>query len=175
MEGSGSLLKRLNNIQQAFITNRRVISSEGNQYKVGLDVVRFKGHANVRATHKTTFEITKDLELSLRGDCIIGVGADKALSDLNWSLKEVVKSKDSLIIMLIVDELEGYDVVLGSGDPRLELSDERRLIVRKSSYIDSSTLAVRATKSAADLSRKLIDSLKHGVHAKAYIIGITKS
>lgn len=148
---------------------------ESNQYKVGLDVVCFKGHANVRATHKTTFEITKDPELSIRGDCIVGVSADKALHDLNCRLKEIVKSKDSLIIMLIVDELGECDIVLGSGDPQLELSDERRLIVRKSSYINSSTLAIRATKSAADLSRKLTDDLKRGVYAKAYIIGIAKS
>ncbi|MEM2005204.1 MAG: DUF371 domain-containing protein [Zestosphaera sp.] len=135
--------------------------------------MRFKGHANVRATHETTFEITKDLELSPRGDCIIGVGADKALADLNRELREIIRSKDSLVVILIIDELGKRDVVLGSGDLQLELSDGRRLIVRKSSYVNSSTLAIRATKSAADLNRELIEDLKRGVHAEAYIIGLT--
>ena len=41
------------------------------------------GHPNVTATHRTTFEITKEDELSLAGSCIIAVGADKGALDLS--------------------------------------------------------------------------------------------
>ena len=34
------------------------------------------GHKNILATHKTTIEFTKDKELSLKGNCIVGVRAD---------------------------------------------------------------------------------------------------
>ena len=34
------------------------------------------GHPNITAKHKTTLEFTKDKELSLRGDCIVGVKSD---------------------------------------------------------------------------------------------------
>ena len=35
-----------------------------------------RGHENIRGVHKTTFEFTKEKELTLKGDCIIGVNAD---------------------------------------------------------------------------------------------------
>ena len=45
------------------------------------------GHKNVRATHRTTLEITKDEELSVRGDCIVAVAADKGFFDLKPKFK----------------------------------------------------------------------------------------
>ena len=41
--------------------------------------IKAKGHKNVLSKHKSTFEITKDKELSLSGDCIIGLDIDKAI------------------------------------------------------------------------------------------------
>lgn len=145
---------------------------ERDSCKLSMDVVKFRGHANVRATHRTTLEITRDSELTPKGDCIIGVEADKALTDLSQELKETIMSEGTLVLVLVVDELERHDVILGLGDPRLKLSDDRRIIVRRSSFIDSSTLLVKATKSAADLDRELVNDLKSGVSAKAYIVGI---
>lgn len=140
--------------------------------KLSVDVVKFRGHVNVRATHRTTLEITRDFELTPKGDCIIGVEADKALTDLRQELRETIMSEGTLVFVLVVDELGRYDVILGLGNPRLKLSDDRRIIVRRSSFIDSSTLLVKATKSAADLDRGLVNDLKSGVSAKAYIVGI---
>ncbi len=140
--------------------------------RLSVDVVKFRGHANVRATHRTTFEITRDSELTPRGDCIIGVEADKALADLSQELRETIMSEGALVLVLVVDELGRHDVILGSGNPRLKLSDDRRMIVRRSSFVDSSTLLVKATKSAADLDRGLVNDLKSGASAKAYIVGI---
>ena len=41
-----------------------------------MEIVIARGHPNIRATHKTTLEVTKEKELSPRGDCIIGICAD---------------------------------------------------------------------------------------------------
>ncbi|MEM2324735.1 MAG: DUF371 domain-containing protein, partial [Archaeoglobaceae archaeon] len=38
------------------------------------------GHSNITAKHRTTFEITKDQEISKRADCVIGVKASKSIS-----------------------------------------------------------------------------------------------
>ena|SRR3989338_3280148 len=47
------------------------------------------GHENITCKHKTTLEFTKDSELSLKGDCIVGVKAD-------FSIKEVKRFIESL-------------------------------------------------------------------------------
>ena len=44
------------------------------------------GHENITAKHKTTLEFTKDKDLSLKGDCIVGVNAD---FDIN-KIKELI-------------------------------------------------------------------------------------
>ncbi|MFN3267666.1 MAG: DUF371 domain-containing protein [Zestosphaera sp.] len=167
MESSRSILSE-------YTKNQNILTSfSGNtEYLVELDVVSFRGHPNIRATHKTTFEITRETYLSPRGDCIIGVNADKGLADLSQELKRVVRSKDSVILVLLVDELGEYDLVLGRGDPRLELSDEKRIIVRRSTHVSQNTLAILSSKSAADLKRSLIENLRKGVNARAYIIGL---
>ncbi|HID73268.1 TPA: DUF371 domain-containing protein [Candidatus Micrarchaeota archaeon] len=50
---------------------------------VAHDVVTARGHPNIRAEHETTFEVTTEPSLTPRGDCIVGVQADKAASDLS--------------------------------------------------------------------------------------------
>ncbi|HIG98004.1 TPA: DUF371 domain-containing protein, partial [Candidatus Woesearchaeota archaeon] len=37
------------------------------------------GHPNILATHRTTLEITKDSELTTRGNCVVAVAADFSL------------------------------------------------------------------------------------------------
>ncbi len=56
------------------------------------DDVTFYGHPNVRSLHPKTIEITKDEHLTPRGDCIIGVRANKACADLDEALKHRLKS-----------------------------------------------------------------------------------
>ncbi|HRX33916.1 MAG TPA: DUF371 domain-containing protein, partial [Methanoregulaceae archaeon] len=33
-----------------------------------------RGHHNIRGTHRSTFQVTTETDLSPRGDCVIGVG-----------------------------------------------------------------------------------------------------
>ena len=54
--------------------------------------VLFTGHSNVQSLHSRTIEITKDKELTLRGDCIIGVNANKSCKDLSDKIKEKIKN-----------------------------------------------------------------------------------
>ncbi|NWF87450.1 DUF371 domain-containing protein [Candidatus Bathyarchaeota archaeon] len=118
------------------------------------------GHKNILATHKTTLAITKETQLSKRGDCIIAVAADKALADLNPKFKKILCRKNAKITISI----EGggiLEMVNALGRPKLILTHPKDMVVRKSDYVCSRTLAIGADKAAYDLSRNLVEKLKN--------------
>jgi hypothetical protein len=124
------------------------------------EVILAYGHKNIKATHKSTLEITKEPQLSKRGDCIIAVSADKALADLNAEFKSCLRRRNAKIIMLI--EAGGIsELINASGSPQLLLTHPTDIVVRKSNYICSRTLAINADKSAFNLSRTLVEKLKN--------------
>jgi len=117
------------------------------------------GHENVLATHPTTLMITKDKKLSKQGDCIIAVAADKAVSDLNSEIKQKLCNGNTKIEMLIeVDGLVEQVTAYGSAD--LDFSNNVDIVVRKSVFASDRTLAIKADKAAADLSRIFIEKLR---------------
>ncbi len=129
-------------------------------YEYAVEVVRARGHPNVRALHRTTFEVTRDSHLTPRGDCIIGVSADKAPTDFSAEFRRIASSDDSYIIVLL--HANGVsDVAVGRGSSRLELSDSRRMVFRRSSYVEPGTVAVGMDKAAKDLDRRLVRKLKN--------------
>ncbi|MGB9725757.1 MAG: DUF371 domain-containing protein [Fervidicoccaceae archaeon] len=136
---------------------------------VPLGIIRAKGHTNIKAKHRTTFEITKDDYLTEKGDCIIGISSSAAVGDLSKEAKEYIKSGKRLVILLI----SGFDIEIihCQGDEKLDLNNPRKIIVRKSSYIDGATLCIKADKSAADINRNLIKSLSTGNELLVLIIG----
>ena len=118
------------------------------------------GHENIRATHKTTLEITEEKNLSREGDCLITVGADKTFAGLSSEFKEKLRKPNARLTLLIeADEIA--DEVTAYGSPRLILSHPTDMAVRKSEFICDRTLAVRADKAANDLSRELVNKLKN--------------
>jgi len=117
------------------------------------------GHRNIQATHKSTLEITKENRLSKKGECIIAVSADKAIADLNPEFKGSLRNENAKMTMLI--EAGGIvEVVNAFGSRRLVLEHPTDIVVRKSSYVCSRTLAVKADKAAWGLSRKLVERLR---------------
>lgn len=120
--------------------------------------ITFQGHINVLSLHSRTIEITKDPNLTKKGDCILGVSANKACNDLNSSLKDRLKKSSTFVkISIVVDpfvfELAGY------GSNTLEVSHGHDIVLRKSNYVDSRTLAVSCDKSAFDIPRNLVSLL----------------
>jgi hypothetical protein len=107
-----------------------------------------------------TFEITKDAHLTKKGDCIIAVKADKSLTDLSPEFKEAAKKPDAKLTIRIKAGKE-RETITASGDPRLLFAHSTDMVVRKSNYICSRTLAIKANKAANDLSKKLIETLKN--------------
>jgi len=126
-----------------------------------VEVVRARGHSNIRAEHPTTFEITREEELTPRGDCIIAVGADKGARDLSEVFKEAARSEEARITIIIeVPSVGLREVVRAWGHPGLTFEHPTDLVVRKSYFVCGRTVAVGADKAAKDLSRELVRALR---------------
>jgi len=123
--------------------------------------IQAKGHSNVRSEHKSTFEITKDPDLSLSGDCIIAVAMDKTMDDIPWNVKEKIKNKNTKITVKLSTE-SGEDEIIGYGHPNLTLDHPTDIVCRKSTYICSRTLMINSDKASCDLNEELIKDLKEG-------------
>ncbi len=126
----------------------------------GVTVVFFaRGHKNVQSTHKTTFEITKDATLTKHGNCIIAVESTRVATNLPFEFKEATRKEGSRITITI-EAGELKEIVNAMGSPHLQFTHPTDLVVRKSSYVCSRTLAIRADKAAIDFSRRFVEKLK---------------
>ncbi|ASJ07913.1 hypothetical protein A3L11_01205 [Thermococcus siculi] len=122
------------------------------------EIIRCRGHENVRATHKSTLEFTKEDYLTPRGDCILCIEADKGINDLSGEFKAALKAGKKLLIRIRVGDL--IDEVLAEGSPQLILDHDHSMVIRKSTYVDGRTLAVRANKAARDIDRRIVELLR---------------
>jgi uncharacterized protein len=120
--------------------------------------ITFQGHKNILSLHARTIEVTKDSNMSKKGDCIVGVSANKACHDLDTAFKRKLKISGTFVkIIVIVEPLEF--VLAGFGKDDLEITHKHDIVLRKSNYIDSRTLIVSCDKSAIDIPRNLIKML----------------
>lgn len=131
----------------------------------------FYGHTNVQSFHARTIEITKEKHLSLRGDCIIGVNANKSCKDLSFSIKEKIQKNDSLIKIELIVEPYSF-IIHGNGSERLSLLNVHDIVLRKSNFICDRTLAINCDYSSFDIPRKIINLLKNSSKAGSLIIKI---
>ncbi len=118
------------------------------------------GHPNIRATHETTFEVTKESHLTLRGDCIIAVRASKGASDLDQRFKNIAKRPNSKITV-VIQAGEFKETVIGSGNPQLSFKHPTDLVARKSDFVSNRTLMIHSNKAACDFSRRFITVLRN--------------
>jgi uncharacterized protein len=124
-----------------------------------IEEIQFYGHKNIRSLHARTIEVTKDPHLTLRGDCIIGVNANKSCSDLASEMKNKIKSNHSFIeIELIVEPFKFK--FHGFGNENLLLTHDHDIVFRKSNFVCNRTLCVNCNLSAIHLPRKMIDLLR---------------
>lgn len=145
--------EEVNEVINKFISLCRLISSE--------EFVAH-GHINIRATHKSTFEITKENYVTKRGDCIIGINASKSLAEFNENFKNGAKNPQATMIIIFKTK-NNADFAICRGNEKLTFNSSTKLIVRKSSYVDGNTLCINSNKSAGELNRNLIEDLKDGL------------
>ena len=125
-----------------------------------VEVIHAFGHPNIRASHPTTIMITKERQVTERGDCIVAVDANKSVADLSIEFKRTLRKPNSkLTIQLEVDGLVGQ--INAYGSPELTLNHPNDLVIRTSEFISDRTLAVKADKSSGNLSRAVVEKLKN--------------
>jgi hypothetical protein len=126
------------------------------------ETVHCRGHPHIRGTHPTTFEVTKEEDLTLRGDCIIGVGADKGAADLDPGFSRLLQDdRARLYTTLRAGTCEIRVSSRGAAD--LTLTHPRDLVWRKSGFIDGRTVGILSDRAAVHLPRGLIRRLRDEV------------
>jgi len=111
------------------------------------------GHENITANHKRTLEFTKDSELRVEGDCILGVKADFNL----FKLKKIIGANKKIKMVITADDVSD-EVVF---DPNKDFNDSHEIVIRKSEFNSRRTLGFRADKACIDLNPELIEKLKN--------------
>lgn len=117
------------------------------------------GHPNVTGTHRTTFEITREEELSLAGSCIIAIDADKGAKDLHRSFRDALRFPGAILETKLVCGPHNL-LIISQGDPALSLSHPTDLVWRRSSFTCDRTIGVYADHTAQNIPRDIISLLK---------------
>jgi hypothetical protein len=119
-----------------------------------------RGHENIQATHKTTFEITKESTITTRGNCIMALEATKSASELSREFKEAARKRGAEITITI-EAGKLRETVEAKGSPMLLFTHPTDLVIRKSEYVCDRTVAIRADKAANDFSRAIVEKIRH--------------
>lgn len=122
------------------------------------DEIIFYGHPNVRSTHKKTIEITKASTLSLRGDCIIGVNANKACRDLNPTLKRLLQQAD-LVVKIEIEVRDLSFAIDARSNSRLSLLNHHDIVIRKSDFVCPRTVAITCNKASSEIPSDIVQLL----------------
>ncbi|TXT56700.1 MAG: hypothetical protein BAJATHORv1_20293 [Candidatus Thorarchaeota archaeon] len=118
-----------------------------------------RGHENILATHKTTLELTSEKTLTKRGNCIVGVASSLTLDQFDQKIKKIVKSENTRIILhMNIDSV--CEVIEGRGSRGLTYTDQKSMVIRKSSFECDRTLMVNADKASVDLKRDFVQLAK---------------
>lgn len=134
-------------------------------------IYKFKayGHPNITAKHKTTLEFTKDEELTLKGDCIVGVKADFSLPLLKKFIESLKNNKKIKIIIKVGDLSEEVNAEVNP-----DFNSDREMVIRKSDFKDERSFAIGADKAASDLSSEFVKYLSNSEQEISVIL-ITKN
>ncbi|MCU0632339.1 MAG: DUF371 domain-containing protein [Methanolinea sp.] len=120
-----------------------------------------RGHPLVTAEHPTTLEITREQDLTLAGNCIIGVGAQCGARDLPSGFRALLCRDDALL--LSVFSCEGMVVeVRARGSSSMTLDHPTDLVWRRSHYVCGRTVAVDADTTARTIPRDFVEALRKG-------------
>jgi uncharacterized protein len=107
-----------------------------------------KGHPEVRGTHKTTLEFTKDTHLTPRGDCIIGTAA-------TFSGMRGLQGQGKLV--LTVPGETPWECFFHFNP---QFSSEHEIVIRMGDYASERTLGIRSDKAAQHVPRSIIKKLQ---------------
>jgi uncharacterized protein len=124
------------------------------------DEVMFYGHPNIRLLHSKSIEITKSSYLTPRGDCIIGIKANKACTDIKEPIRRGLKSCSAVIKIEVIIENESF-IIKGRGDDRVTMLNPHDIVIRRTNFVCPRTMSVSCDKASSDVPRELVTLLQH--------------
>ena len=133
--------------------------------------IEFFGHENIRSNHKNTIEITKESNLTPRGDCIIGVSASSSCADLPEELKNKLKNSQTNIHFLIKVDDDEF-ILEGKGHSDLTLTHDEDIVLRKSNFTCPRTLSVKCDKASDLVPREMVTKLQNPKTKGLFIITV---
>jgi len=110
------------------------------------------GHPNIRASHKNTIEFTREKELSVKGDCILGVDSDFDTGEIAEFVKDKAKIRVKITVDGISDEFECM--------PNKKFSDNKEMVFRLGEFASERTLGLRCSKAAKHIKREIAGKMK---------------
>ncbi len=122
--------------------------------------IPFTGHKNILSLHKKTIEITKDNELSVSGDCIVGINSTIACIDLPVKFKKKIQNPNTVIAFTIIADEHSFSIH-GKGSKKLTLNHTNDIVLRKSAFTCSRTIAINCDKASDDIPRVMVKKLQN--------------
>jgi len=122
--------------------------------------IPFSGHKNILSLHEKTIEITKDNELTVNGDCIVGINSSLACIDLPEKFKKKIRDPNTEIIFTIMTDEHSFSIH-GKGSEKLTLKHPNDIVLRKSAFTCSRTIAIKCDKASDDIPRKMVKKLQN--------------
>ena len=122
--------------------------------------IPFQGHKNILSLHQKTLEITKDHELTSNGDCIVGVSANISCVDLPEKMKKKIRNpKTKITFSIRVDDKKF--IIHGNGSKKLSLKHTKDIVLRKSAFTCSRTIAINCDNASSDIPRDFVKILQN--------------
>jgi uncharacterized protein len=125
------------------------------------EIIHCRGHPFVLGTHPTTFEVTREIHLTKKGNCIIGVSADKSCTRLSAEFKRMLTHDDAILITSL--SCEGKTVEVKSrGSSQFTLDHPTDMVWRRSSFVCGRTIGIMSDHVAATLPESFLSNLVEG-------------
>jgi hypothetical protein len=125
------------------------------------EILRCRGHPNVSGKHPTTIEVTMEDHLSSRGDCIVGIGADKGAAGLSPPFVKALARDDAILVSRF--SCQGSMMIITSrGSSAMILDHPTDLVWRRSDFVCGRTVGISSDYAARDFPRDLINLLCNG-------------
>ncbi len=122
--------------------------------------ISFRGHKNVRSLHPKSIEITTQSELTVNGDCIVGVSASCGCLGIPDEMKTMLKKPQSEVTCTILVEDFSFKVK-GKGSEKLSLTNPHDIVIRKSNFTCPRTLSIGCDTASDSIPRQIVDALQN--------------
>ena len=122
--------------------------------------ISFRGHKNVRSLHPKSIEITTESELTVNGDCIVGVNASCGCLGIPDEMKTLLqKSESKVTFTILVGDLSFK--VTGKGSEKLTMKNPHDIVIRKINFKCPRTLSIGCDTASDSIPRKMIEALQN--------------